>query len=46
MRKDGLVELAHKRLFIPDLKRLKDAAMFNDNYLHLHHEGAHLDANN
>ena len=30
---------------IPDLQRLKDAAMFNANYLHLDHEGRHLDSN-
>lgn len=45
MRKDGLVELSHKQLSVPDMARLRDAAMFNDNYLHLNHEGAHLDAN-
>jgi CRP-like cAMP-binding protein len=45
MRKDGLIELAHRQLVIPDLKRLKAAAMFNDNYLHLNHEGANFDAN-
>ncbi len=45
LRRDGLIELQAKRLAIPDLKALQNAAMFNDNYLHLGHEGAHLDAN-
>jgi CRP-like cAMP-binding protein len=45
LRRDGLIELERKRLRIPDLKRLTDAAMFNPNYLHLDHEGGHLDAN-
>lgn len=45
LRQEGLVELKAKRLYIPDLERLKDVAMFNSNYLHLNHEGRHLDAN-
>lgn len=45
LRRDGLIELAHKRLTIPDLDKLMGASMFNPNYLHLDHEGAHLDAN-
>lgn len=45
LRRDGLIVLEHKRLTIPDLQKLKDAAMFNVNYLHLDHEGRHLDAN-
>lgn len=45
MRKDKLIELEHKRLNILDMDRLKGVAIFNDNYLHLHREGAHLDAN-
>ena len=45
LRRDGLVELEKRSLTIPDLQRLKDAAMFNENYLHLDHEGAYLDAN-
>lgn len=45
LRREGLVELTRRRLIIPDLNRLKDAAMFNPNYLHLDHEGRHLDAN-
>jgi CRP-like cAMP-binding protein len=45
LRRDGLVELHSRVLTIPDLKALKDAALFNDNYLHLDREGRHLDAN-
>ena len=45
LRRDGLIELERKRLNIPDLQRLMDASMFNANYLHLDHEGRHLDAN-
>ena len=45
LRRDGLIILERKRLQIPDLQRLMDAAMFNPNYLHLDHEGRHLDAN-
>jgi CRP-like cAMP-binding protein len=45
LRRDGLIELQSKTLTIPSLRALKAAAMFNDNYLHLDHEGAHLDAN-
>jgi CRP-like cAMP-binding protein len=45
LRKEGLIELQGRKLTIPDLDALKDAALFNDNYLHLGHEGAHLDAN-
>jgi CRP-like cAMP-binding protein len=45
LRRSGLIELQSKTLVIPDFKALKAAAMFNDNYLHLNHEGAHLDAN-
>ena len=46
LRRDGLIILERKRLQIPDLRKLMDAAMFNPNYLHLDHEGQHLDANN
>lgn len=46
LRKDGLIELERKQLRILDIERLKDVAMFNANYLHLDHEGRHLDANN
>lgn len=45
LRREGLIELGGKRLTIPDLKALMNASMFNPNYLHLNHEGAHLDAN-
>lgn len=45
LRRDGLIVLERKRLQIPNLRKLKDAAMFNPNYLHLDHEGRHLDAN-
>lgn len=45
LRRKGLIELHGKRLTIPDLRALMDASMFNPNYLHLNHEGAHLDAN-
>ncbi|PAX07981.1 Crp/Fnr family transcriptional regulator [Sphingomonas lenta] len=45
LRGDGLIELAQRRLTIPDLKALMRASMFNPNYLHLDHEGRHLDAN-
>jgi CRP-like cAMP-binding protein len=45
LRKDGLIELERKQLRVIDMQRLKDVAMFNANYLHLDHEGRHLDAN-
>jgi CRP-like cAMP-binding protein len=45
LRRDGLIELAHKHLTIPKLDKLMGASMFNPNYLHLDHEGSHLDAN-
>src|SRR5689334_19338896 len=45
LRRDGLIELERKQLQILDLQRLMDVAMFNANYLHLDHEGRHLDAN-
>jgi CRP-like cAMP-binding protein len=45
LRRDGLIELERKQLQILDLPRMMDAAMFNPNYLHLDHEGRHLDAN-
>jgi CRP-like cAMP-binding protein len=46
LRRDGLIILEHKRLTIPDIKRLMDAAMFNPNYLRLEHEKRHLDVDN
>ena len=45
LRRDGLVELHSRTLTIPDLDALRNAALFNDNYLHLGGEGRHLDAN-
>lgn len=45
LRRDGLIELERKQLHILDMPRMMDAAMFNANYLHLDHEGRHLDAN-
>jgi hypothetical protein len=44
LRADGVIELERKRLHIPHLDALKVAAMFNPGYLHLEHEGRHLDA--
>jgi len=45
LRSDRLIELERKQLQILDLERMMDVAMFNPNYLHLDHEGRHLDAN-
>ena len=45
LRRDELIELERKQLHILDLERLMDVSMFNTNYLHLDHEGRHLDAN-
>ena len=45
LRRDGLIELERKQLQILDLERMMDVSMFNANYLHLDHEGRHLDAN-
>ena len=45
LRRDALIELERKQLHIRDLKRMMDVAMFNPNYLHLDHEGRHLNAN-
>lgn len=39
LRREGLVELQHKRLRIPDLEGLMEAAVFNPAYLHIEHEG-------
>lgn len=44
LRRDGLVALKGKRLTIGNMETLKQVAMFNENYLHLDHEGRHLDA--
>ena len=46
LRRDGLIELERRHLHILDIERLKSVSMFNPNYLHLDHEGRHLDANN
>lgn len=45
LRRDRLIELERKQLQILNLERLMDVSMFNSNYLHLDHEGRHLDAN-
>lgn len=45
LRGAGLVTLKGKVLTIPDLAALQRAGLFNANYLHLGHEGKHLDAN-
>jgi CRP-like cAMP-binding protein len=45
LRRERLIELNRKQLQILDLDRLKRVSMFNPNYLHLDHEGRHLDAN-
>ena len=45
LRRDGLIELERKQLHILDMSRMNEVAMFNPNYLHLDHEGRHLDAN-
>ena len=45
LRAADLIVLKDKTLHIPDLEALQRAAMFNPNYLHLEHEGRHLDAN-
>jgi CRP-like cAMP-binding protein len=45
MRAEGLIKLDRSELQILDLERLEAVAFFNPNYLHLHREGAHLDAN-
>lgn len=43
MRRDGLLEFSCRRLVVPDLRKLKRVAKFNDNYLHLGRDGASLD---
>ncbi len=45
LRAQRLIVLHGKELQILDFDRLKNVALFNDNYLHLDHEGAYLDAN-
>lgn len=41
----GLIVLKDRTLTIPDFQALADTALFNSGYLHLEHEGRHLDAN-
>jgi len=38
LRREGLVELKSKRLFIRDFDKLAQVAMFNSNYLQLRRE--------
>ncbi|GJD78262.1 Crp/Fnr family transcriptional regulator [Methylobacterium gregans] len=45
MRSAGLIVLRSKTLTIPDPAALQKVALFDADYLHLEHEGAHLDAN-
>lgn len=45
LRRDRLIDLERKQLQILDMERMIDSSMFNPNYLHLDHEGRHLDAN-
>jgi len=45
LRAQNLIILRGKELTIPDIEALKEAALFNINYLHLEHEGRELDAN-
>jgi CRP-like cAMP-binding protein len=44
LREAGLIALRGHRLRIFDMAALRRHAMFNANYLHLDHEGRHLDA--
>ena len=45
LRAAKLIILKGRTLTIPDLEALQSAAQFNPSYLHLDHEGQHLDAN-
>lgn len=45
LRDNQLIVLSGRVLTVPDLDALKSAAMFEPGYLHLDHEGRHLDAN-
>jgi CRP-like cAMP-binding protein len=45
LRNLGLIVLRDRQLTVSDLPGLMRLAMFNSNYLHLQHEGDHLDAN-
>lgn len=45
LRNRELIILRGRKLTIPDLELLQQVSLFNPNYLHLNHEGRHLDAN-
>lgn len=45
LRAQGLIRLERRHLHIPDPDRLTGSTGFNPDYLHLDHEGSHLDAN-
>ncbi len=45
LRSQRLIEWKGREVHVPDMEALKRMAMFNDNYLHLGQEGAHLGAN-
>lgn len=45
LRAAGVIELKSRTLIIPDLGTLMRMSLFNSNYLHLGHEGRHLDSN-
>lgn len=44
LRASGLISLQSRRLIVHDLAALQAASFFNPNYLHLDHDGKHLDA--
>lgn len=45
MRARGLIEWKGREVRVPDMDALRRVGMFNEAYLHLQREGAHLDAN-
>ena len=45
LRSAELIVLKGKSLTVPSLDRLMNAGLFNPNYLHMDHEGRHLDSN-
>lgn len=45
LRSAGLITLKGKVLMVPSLRDLMTCGLFNPNYLHVDHEGRHLDAN-
>jgi hypothetical protein len=45
LRAEELIVLKDRTLTIPDLDALMDAAQFDPGYLHMGHEGRHLNAN-